>query len=87
MEEEGLYVAIDGVEPYLTGLKIKGKILNALAVNRKDLSFKVYIRDKSGDFFIDIIPSGVAKNFEVYIPDADKDAEYALFEYENGVII
>ena len=81
--EGGLYVVIDSVNPHLSGLKIKGEILNALAVDREGLSFKVHVGDKSGDFFIDEIPSGVAKKFEVYIPDADKDAEYAIFEYKS----
>lgn len=84
--EGGLYVVIDSVDPHLTGLKIKGEILNALAVDREGLSFKVHVGDKSGDFFIDEIPSGVAKKFEVYIPNADKDAEYAIFEYKSGVV-
>lgn len=86
MGEGGLYVAIESVDPHLTGLKIKGEILNALAVDRGGLSFKVHVGDKSGDFFIDEIPSGVAKKFEVYIPDADKDAKYAIFEYKSGVV-
>ena len=83
---EGLYAIIDSVDPHLTGLKIKGEILNTLAVDREGVSFKVHVGDKSGDFFIDEIPSGVAKKFEVYIPDADKDAKYAIFEYKSGVV-
>lgn len=62
-------VSIQNVESYLSGLKIKGEILNPLSYTFKDLKLQIEIDNTSNDLYISKINPGCAAIFEINIPN------------------
>ncbi|MBI4689748.1 MAG: hypothetical protein HY754_05735 [Nitrospirae bacterium] len=56
-------------EPYSTGLKVTGLIINSTALGHEDAKFRVTVSNQSKEFTINSIPPGSSKKFEIFIPD------------------
>ena len=79
------------VNPHLTGVKIKGRIINSTALARENIEFEITIAGKTKKFSINRISSGNSTGFEVYVPDVpidkvniakfEKISSYALYSY------
>jgi len=72
--DAGFKVAGLNVEKHLTGVKIKGRIINSTALTYKDITFKMIVGEQEKDFYIKRISSGNSSSFEIYVPDVPIEA-------------
>jgi hypothetical protein len=80
-------VANLSVEQHLTGVKIKGRVINATSLRHDNLKFKITIAEKEKDFWINRISSGNSTTFDVYVPDVPLDkAQYGTIEYLESTV-
>ena len=78
-------VSIKGIEPYLTGFRIKGMMLNKTSVDYDDVTFSIVVGKSSQEFGIQKLSAGSAKNFEVYVADVDvSDTGQAKIRFKEG---
>ena len=68
---DGFSISIISVDSHLTGVKVKGKILNQQSTAVTDTEFSIEIGNTSQNFEIKRINGGYAANFDVYIPDVN----------------
>jgi len=68
---DGFSISITSVDSHLTGVKVKGKVLNQQSTAVTDTEFSIEIGNTSQNFEIKRINSGYAANFDVYIPDVN----------------
>lgn len=75
-------------EPYSTGLKVTGLIINSTALGQENVKFKITIGEQSKEIpAINSIPPGSSKKFEVYVPDVSIDkATSAQIQYVESSI-
>lgn len=64
---DGFKIAVKNVDTHLTGIKIKGSILNTQSVNYENARFTIELASTSKDFVVNKIPQGYASDFEIYI--------------------
>lgn len=85
---EVFVVDIDEVEPHLTGINIKGKIINTSGVAYQNVKFNVTVAKQTKELnILEKINSGYSRNFKLYIPNVPiEKAEYAEIEYVSSVI-
>ena len=80
-------IAIKDVNEHLTGIKIKGLMLNKYSVDIEDASFKFLVGRSERTLDIKEIPAGCAAEFEIYIPDVSvKEANTAyIFDFHSMI--
>lgn len=66
---KGFEIAIKNVDAHLTGIKIKGEVLNTQSVDYENLNLTIEVGQTNKDFTINKLKAGYAAEFEVYIPD------------------
>ena len=82
----GLIVSDIVVDEHLTGVKVKGKVINCLSVTQSRISLFIVIGESSKEFEIieDIEPSYSA-DFEVYVPDVPiENTNKAKLVFQNS---
>ncbi|MGE5894744.1 MAG: hypothetical protein ACM34I_11865 [bacterium] len=57
------------VEKYLTGVKVRGVIVNSSALEHDDAKFRMAIEGKLTEFTVKKVKAGSSKGFEAEIPD------------------
>lgn len=84
---KGFEIAIKNVDAHLTGIKIKGEVLNTQSVDYENLNLTIEVGQTNKDFTINKLKAGYAAEFEVYIPDIPvSQTKTATVTYNNGVI-
>lgn len=84
---KGFEIAIKNVDAHLTGIKIKGEVLNTQSVDYENLNLTIEVGQTNKDFTINKLKAGYATEFEVYIPDIPvSQTKTATVTYNNGVI-
>ncbi len=98
----GFLVTITSVDAHLTGVIVKGRLLNDNSTDRENVKFTIRmgstdLPSPSGwtalafsgqDLTVQRVSSGYAARFEVYIPDIDpKDTKSAYIEYQDSTAI
>lgn len=80
-------IAIKSVEPHLSGLKLKGLIVNKSSVVHTDLKFKInnYHTEVATLSLNNAMP-GQQANFEIYIPDITNNTKFLKFLYIESLI-
>ncbi len=75
------------VEKYLTGVKIKGLMINSSSLEHNDARFRITINTISREFAVKKISSGSSKKFTVEVPDVpiDKAVEAELKSLASSV--
>ena len=85
---DGFCVAGIDASIHLTGIKIRGRILNTTSVDHRGATFKVRIGRSSNTLTIMRISSGNSTGFEVYIPDvAPSDAKFGNIKYKSSTVL
>jgi hypothetical protein len=78
-------ISIESVDPHLSGVTIKGHVLNENATKCTDVKFNVSVGKTKQELNIPEISSGYASKFELYVPDvATEDTKTASVEYESS---
>ncbi len=71
-------ISVEGIESHLSGMKIKGKILNSSGVTHKNVELSIAVEEGYKSFTIhEEISPGWARDFEVYIPDVPPETRSA----------
>lgn len=84
---KGFEIAIKNVDVHLTGIKIKGEVLNTQSVDYENLNLTIEVGQTNKDFTINKLKAGYAAEFEIYIPDIPvSQTKTAMITYNNGVI-
>lgn len=84
---KGFEIAIKNVDAHLTGIKIKGEVLNTQSVDYENVNLTIEVGQTDKDFTISKLKAGYAAEFEVYIPDIPvSQTKTATVTYNNGVI-
>lgn len=85
---ESFTVFIDEVEPHLTGIKIKGGIINTSGVAHENIKFDVTVAEQTKELnILKRINSGYSRNFELFIPNVPVEkSEYATIKFVNSVM-
>jgi len=85
---ESFTVSIDEVEPHLTGIKIRGEIINTSGLTHRNIKFDVTVAEQTKELHIlEEIKSGYSRNFDLYIPDVPiEKSKYAKIEYISFVM-
>lgn len=84
---KGFEIAIKNVDTHLTGIKIKGEVLNTQSIDYENLNLTIEVGQTDKDFTISKLKAGYAAEFEVYIPDIPvSQTKTATITYNNGVI-
>jgi hypothetical protein len=82
----GLLITRISVAQHLTGVKVKGKIVNTLSVRQSKVSFSIQIGNSTKNFEIaqEILP-GYGAPFEVYVPDVPlSSTNRATIQYQQS---
>lgn len=84
----GLRIADISVTEHLTGVIVKGRIINTLSVNQSIIKFSMNIGSRNKIFEVtDDIKPGCSAPFEVYIPDVPiKQSNYASIKCISSYI-
>ncbi len=69
----GFFVSDLSVEEYLTGVKVRGRMINATALDHLNADFEITIAESSREFSVNRIPSGNSTRFEVHVPGVALD--------------
>jgi hypothetical protein len=83
----GFYVVSLSIDQHLTGVMIKGRILNGTSLLHQQAQFNLEIAAQTKDITIDSIPPQNAALFEVYVPDVPIDqAHWGKMSYVRSLI-
>jgi len=75
------------VTEHLTGVKVKGRIINATSLAHESLIFKITIGAQTKEFSISRISSGHSTGFNVYLPNVPTDrTSYGKIEYVRSFL-
>lgn len=86
--DKDFMIAKLSVKPHLTGVMVKGVIINGTPLPQENIKFKITILDKSKEFSIKKLSPGGSKGFEVYIPDVPADkAQTAKIEHLESTVL
>lgn len=84
---DGFYVSQLSVEPHLTGVVIKGRVVNATSLNHSTASFIVTVAARSNTFTVNRITSGRSTRFEVYVPDVSlEETKSGTIKFERSMV-
>jgi len=83
---DGFMAAHLSVEQHLTGVKVKGRIINSTALDHENIKFRIALAEETKEFIINRISSGNSTGFAVYIPGVPIDkTRYGTIQYiESG---
>lgn len=86
--DKDFMVAKLSAKPHLTGVMVKGTIINGTPLPQENLKFRITILNSSKEFSIKKLSPGGSKNFEVYVPDvpADKALTARIEHLESTVL-
>ena len=83
----GFYVLGINLGQHLTGIKVKGRMLNGTSLAHSNAEFNLTIGDQVKDFTISSIPSQTAVSFNVYIPDVPVDqTHWGQIRYRRSLL-
>jgi hypothetical protein len=83
---DGFWLEKVSVEPEMSGIVLKGFIINATPMNQSSIRFDITIGTKNQELIIDRIDPGMSRSFELYVPDVKiEDAGYAKINYVESV--
>ncbi len=86
--DKDFMVAKLSVKPHLTGVMVKGAIINGTPLPQENIKFRITILDKSKEFSIKKLSPGGSKGFDVYIPDVPADkAQTAKIEHLESTVL
>ena len=81
----GYSVGQASLEQHLTGVRVRGIILNETAVAQESANFRLTIDGQHQEFFIQRLEPGSASAFEVYVPDVPLDkTRIGKFSYQGS---
>jgi len=84
---EGFNIRVEGVEEHLTGIKIKGQIINGTSLDYKKVKIKISVGKAEQEFYINTISSRHGAKFDVYIPDVPVErSELATVEMVDWLV-
>jgi len=85
--DEQFMLCRTSVEEHLTGIKVKGRVINATALRHDNVTFRITLGVHSKEFTINRISSGNSTPFSVYIPDVPiEESRYAKIEYVRATV-
>ena len=80
-------VAELSLEPHLTGIKVKGRIVNSSSLSHENVKFKITVSKQSQEFTLNRVSPGSSTSFEVYVPDVPiKDTRSGEIEYIESMV-
>jgi hypothetical protein len=83
----GFYVVGLALEQHLTGVAIKGRILNGTSLLHSNVELNLEIGGQTKDVTINSIPSQAAILFNVYVPDVPVDqTHWGQIKYVRSLI-
>ncbi len=75
------------VEQHLTGVKVRGLMINATALGHQNAKFKITIAGKEKEFSVNRVMIGGSTGFDVYVPDVPLNAtNSARLEYVESLV-
>ena len=75
------------LEQHLTGVKVKGEIINSTTLRYDKIKFQIEIANQKKDIYITRISPGNSTNFEVYVPDVPiENTRYGTIEYISSLV-
>jgi hypothetical protein len=84
----GFYVAKLSVEQHLTGVKVKGRVINSMSLIHESVEFQIKIAGQAKDFTVNRIPAGGSAIFEVYVPDVPvARTKFAVIKYNRSAVL
>jgi len=84
---DGFKVAELNTSKHMTGVKIKGRVINMTSCTHQSINFKIYISNQEKTIFITQISPGHSTSFDTYIPDVPiEKARWATFKYIESVL-
>lgn len=84
---DGFFAARLSAERHLTGLRVRGRIVNATSVRHEAAQFRITIGEQRQGFTVNIISPGNSTSFNVYVPDvAEEQERWARIEYQQSMI-
>jgi hypothetical protein len=83
---DGFWLEKASVEPDMSGIVLKGFIINSTTMNQSSIKFDITIGNKNQELIIDRIDPGMSQSFELYVPGVKiEDAGYAKINYVESV--
>ncbi|WP_290524576.1 hypothetical protein [Alcanivorax sp.] len=80
--DEGFMLVDAEQEEHLTGIKFKGRIINAQSIAHNSAEFRLTVNGSSREFSINRISPGNSTSFSVYVPDLKaSEARWAKIKY------
>jgi len=84
---EGLLVSVREVQAHLSGLVVKGRVVNTNAVTKTAVNIKMQIGKTKQGFMLKKVSRGGSSRFSVFVPRVDvKHASYADMWVVNSVV-
>ncbi len=82
-------IFVDEVETHLSGINIKGKIINTSSVTYENTKFDITVAEQTKELhIIKQIKPGYGREFEFYIPNVPVEkSEYAKIKYAGSMVI
>ena len=83
----GFMVSKLDIRQHLTGIKLKGRIINSTALTHTNIKFKISIAEQEKEFNINKISMGCGTGFNVYIPDVPiEETRYAHIRRTGSMV-
>lgn len=84
---DGFKVVDSSQEEHLTGIKFKGRVINAQSIIYENVTFRLSVNGQTKHFTINRISPGNSTGFNVYVPDLKaEDAQYAKLKFNDGSV-
>jgi len=84
---DGFKVVESSQEEHLTGIKFKGRVINAQSIIYENVTFQLSVNGRTRKFTINRISPGNSTGFNVYVPDLKaEDAKYAKVKFIDGSV-
>jgi hypothetical protein len=83
----GFFLVKAEQEEHLTGIRFKGRVINAQSIAHNNVEFKLTASENTKEFTINQISAGNSTEFSVYIPDVKaSDVRFGRVEYVSSSI-
>jgi len=84
---DGFHVGNLSLAQHLTGVKVKGRIINGTSLDHSNVAFHLTIGSQTKEFTINSIPPNTGAYFDVYVPDVPIDrTRWGRIEYQRSSI-
>lgn len=84
---DGFKVVEASQEEHLTGIKFKGRVINAQSIVYENVTFLLSVNGQTRSFTINRISPGNSTGFNVYVPDLKaEDAQSAKIKFNDGSV-